>query len=88
LVFHHANIGNVDAVIPIMAGMKRKSKERLDAVIHILEEEENEFCIGYKKSAHNEVAGNGYLGLNLYVAQCPILHTTQQQGGRKRGLQI
>jgi hypothetical protein len=53
LVFHHANIGNFDAVIPIMAGMKRKSKERLDAVIHILEEEENEFCIGYKKSAHN-----------------------------------
>ena len=49
LVFHHSNIGNFDAVIPIMAGMKRKSKERLDAVIHILEEEENEFCIGYKK---------------------------------------
>ena len=29
-----------------------------------------------------EVAGNGYLGLNLYVAQFPILPPNNREGGR------
>jgi hypothetical protein len=34
LDFHHSNIENFDDVMPVSAGMKRKSEERLDAAIH------------------------------------------------------
>jgi hypothetical protein len=40
LDFHHSNIKNFDDVMPVLAGMKRKSEERLDAAIHRLDEEE------------------------------------------------
>ena len=40
LDFHHSNIKNFDDVMPVSAGMKRKSEERLDAAIHKFDEEE------------------------------------------------
>jgi hypothetical protein len=40
LDFHHSNIENFDDVMPVLAGMKRKSEERLDAAIRREEEEE------------------------------------------------
>ena len=40
LDFHHSNIKNFDDVMPVSACMKRKSEERLDAVIRRLGEEE------------------------------------------------
>ena len=40
LDFHHSNIKNFDDVMPVSAGMKRKSEERLNAVIRREEEEE------------------------------------------------
>jgi hypothetical protein len=39
LDFHHSNIENFDDVMPVSAGMKRKSEERLDAAIRREEEE-------------------------------------------------
>ena len=41
LDFHPSNIKKFDDVMPVLAGMKRKSEERLDAAIHRLEEEED-----------------------------------------------
>ena len=41
LDFHHSNIENFNDVMPVLAGMKRKSEERLNTVIHRLEEEED-----------------------------------------------
>jgi hypothetical protein len=40
LDFRHSNIKNFDDVMPVSAGMKRKSEERLDAAIRREEEEE------------------------------------------------
>jgi hypothetical protein len=40
LDFRHSNIKNYDDVMPVLAGMKRKSEERLDAAIRREEEEE------------------------------------------------
>ena len=40
LDFHHSNIENFDDVMPVSAGMKRKSEERLDAAIRRIDEEE------------------------------------------------
>jgi hypothetical protein len=42
LDFHHSNIENFNDVMPVLAGMKRKSEERLDAAIRREEEEEEE----------------------------------------------
>ena len=39
LDFHHSNIENFDDVMPVSAGMKRKSEERLDAAFRREEEE-------------------------------------------------
>ena len=41
LVFHHSNIKNFDDVMPVLAAMKRRSEERLDAAILREEEEED-----------------------------------------------
>jgi hypothetical protein len=41
LDFHPSNIKIFDDVMPVLASMKRKSEERLDAAIHRLEEEED-----------------------------------------------
>ena len=41
LDFHPSNIKKFDDVMPVLAGMKRKSEERLDAAICRLEEEED-----------------------------------------------
>ena len=40
LDFHHSNIKNFDDVMPVSAGMKCKSEERLDAAIRREEEKE------------------------------------------------
>ena len=40
LDFHHSNIKKFDDVMPVSAGMKRKSEEKLDAAIRREEEEE------------------------------------------------
>jgi hypothetical protein len=40
LKFNYSNIRNFDHVMPVLAGMKRKSKERRDAAIHRFEKEE------------------------------------------------
>ena len=39
LDFHHSNIENFDDVMPVLAGMKRKSEERLNAAIRREEDE-------------------------------------------------
>ena len=41
--FHHSSVNNFDEVVPVSAGMKRKSEERLDAEISRLEEEERKY---------------------------------------------
>ena len=41
LDFHRSNIENFNDVMPVLAGLKRKSEERLNTAIHRLEEEED-----------------------------------------------
>jgi hypothetical protein len=41
LDFHHSNINNFDDVMPVLAAMKHKSAERLDAAVCRLDEEED-----------------------------------------------
>ena len=54
LDFRHSNIKNFDDVIPVSAGMKRKSEERLDAAIRKEAEEEERLDAAIRREEEEE----------------------------------
>ena len=61
LDFHHSNIKIFDDVMPVLAAMKRKSEERLDAAIYREDEEEERLMDAAIRREEKEMKESAYL---------------------------